>query len=49
MLLCKPALVLVQVAWLTVRYFPYPASWRPEAVGLFVLNAILGVVAIYFK
>lgn len=37
------------VAWLTVRYFPFPAGWRPEAVGLFVLNAILGVIAICFK
>lgn len=39
----------MQVAWLTVRYVPFPAGWRPEAVGLFVLNALLGVIAIYFK
>ena len=42
-------LLLVQVAWLTVRYVPFPAGWRPEAVGLFVLNAVLGVIAICFK
>ena len=39
----------MQVAWLTVRYVPFPASWRPEAVGLFSLNALLGVLAICFK
>lgn len=37
------------VAWLTVRYAPFPAGWRPEAVGLFVLNAMLGALAICFK
>ena len=39
----------MQVSWLTVQLLPLPASLRPEAVGIFVINIVLGVVCIFLK
>ena len=39
----------LQVSWLMVQFLPLPASLRPEAVGIFVINIVLGVVCIFLK
>lgn len=38
-----------QVSWLLVQLLPLPARLRPEAVGIFVINIVLGLVCIFFK
>ncbi len=38
-----------QISWLLVQYLPLPARLRPEAVGIFIINIVLGLSCIFFK
>ena len=39
----------VQVSWLFVMMAPLPRAWRPEALGLFLVNMMLGAITLFLK
>jgi hypothetical protein len=41
--------VPLQISWALVKVLPLPRSIRPDQVGLFIINVIIGLVCIFFK